>query len=112
MLRVLIVENNRVFREAFKSDLCGHFPSMVIEEGANSEEALQKIDGTPPQLIFMDIRLPGLNGLQLTRTIQAAFPNIHVAILTGYDLPEYREASLQYGADHFFCQRHVRVERG
>jgi DNA-binding NarL/FixJ family response regulator len=51
----------------------------------------------------MDIRLPGENGLQLTQKIKARFPNITVIILTGYDLPEYREASSQY-ADYFFSK--------
>ena len=104
MLKVLIVENNRVFREAFKSDLGRRFPSMVIEEAGDSGEALKKIDGDPPHLIFMDIRLPGMNGLQLTQRIKKDFPSIPVAILTSYDLPEYREAALQYGADRFFVK--------
>ncbi len=66
MLKVLIVEDNRIFREVFKKGLVDYFPSMVIEEAGNADEALQKIKGGPPHLIFMDIRLPGVNGLQLT----------------------------------------------
>ena len=60
--------------------------------------------GTPSHLIFMDIRLPGLNGLQLTQRIKTDFPNIHIAILTSYDHPEYRQAAFQYGADRFFVK--------
>ncbi len=97
MLRVLLVEDNHTFREAFKNVLNDHFPSMVIEEAANGDEALQKIGATPPHLIFMDIRLPGLNGLELTQRLKKDLPNINIAILTGYDLPEYREAAFQYG---------------
>ena len=104
MLRVLIVEDNRKFREIFRDQLHKYFPSIVIEEAENGEEAWQKMDGTPPHLIFMDIRLPGLNGLQLTRKIKTDFPNIHIAILTSYDHPEYRQAAFQYGADHFFVK--------
>ena len=104
MLRVLLVEDNRIYREAFKENLCQHFPSMLIDEAANGDEALQKINGTPPHLIFMDIRLPGMNGLQLTQRIKKDFPNIPIAILTGYDLPEYRQAAVQYGADGFFVK--------
>jgi YesN/AraC family two-component response regulator len=104
MLRVLLVEDNRIFREAFKQSLCELIPSMVIDEAANSEEALQRINATPPHLIFIDIRLPGMNGLQLTKKIKQDFPNIHVAIMTGYDMPEYRQAALQYGADLFLAK--------
>ncbi|MBI4596525.1 MAG: response regulator transcription factor [Candidatus Tectomicrobia bacterium] len=108
MLRVLLVEDNNIFREAFMENLSQHFPSLVIEEAVNSDEALQKINRASPQLIFMDIRLPGMNGLQLTQKIKRDFPNIHIAMLTGYDMPEYRQAALQYGADGFFVKESLK----
>jgi two-component system response regulator YesN len=77
---------------------------MAIEEAANGDEALQKNIGASPHLIFMDIRLPGVNGLQLTKKIKMDFPDINIAILTDYDLPEYRQAAMQYGADRFFIK--------
>ncbi len=104
MLRVLIVEDNRIFREAFKKGLLDYFPFMVIEEAGNGDEALQKIKGGPPDLIFMDIRLPGVNGLQLAQRVKKDFPNINIAIMTDYDLPEYRQAAVQYGADRFYVK--------
>jgi two-component system response regulator YesN len=104
MLRILIVEDNRIFREAFKKRLDDHFPSMVVEEAANGEEALEKINRAFPHLIFMDIRLPRVNGLQLTQKMKKDFPGIRIAILTDYDLPEYRQAANQYGADRFFVK--------
>jgi len=104
MLRVLIVEDNRIFREALKKRLDDYFSSIVVEEAANGEEALQKIVGASPHLIFMDIRLPGVNGLELTKKVKKDFPGIIVAILTDYDLPEYRQAANQYGADRFFVK--------
>ena len=104
MLRVLIVEDNRNFREIFRNELYDHFPSMAIEEAESGEEALQKIGGDSFHLVFVDIRLPGMNGLQLTQKVKNDFPKTYIAILTSYDLPEYREASLQYGADRFFVK--------
>jgi len=109
-LRILLVEDNRIYREAFKDNLRQHFPSMVIDEAATAEEALPKIKGTPPQLIFIDIRLPGMNGLQLTQKIKRDFPNIRIAIVTGYDIPEYRQAATQYGADRFFVKESLNWE--
>lgn len=104
MLRVLIVEDNLIFREAFRARLHDRFPSMVVKEVSNGEEALQEVDETRPDLIFMDVRLPGTNGLQLTQKMKKDLPNIHIAILTDYDLPEYRQAAVQYGADCFFVK--------
>jgi DNA-binding NarL/FixJ family response regulator len=104
MLRVLLVEDNDMFREAFKKRLQDDFSFMVIEQAASGDEALQKIGETPPQLIFMDIRLPGFNGLQLTQKVKKEFPGIKIAVLTSYDLPEYRQAATEYGADRFFVK--------
>lgn len=104
MLRVLPVEDNHIIREEFKKSLYDRFPSMVVEEAANGEEAFKKIKGVLPYLIFMDIRLPGQNGLKLTQKIKEDFPSVNVAILTSYDLPEYRQAAIQWGADCFFVK--------
>ena len=104
MIRVLLVDDNPVFREAFKQNLCERFPSMVVEEARGGDEALEMIKETPPDLIFTDIRMPGMNGLQLTRKIKGDNPNTPIAILTAYDLPEYREAALQHGADCYFVK--------
>ncbi len=107
MVRVLLVEDNRNYRKVFKDNLCELFPSAIVDEAENGEEALQKINAAPPHLIFMDIRLPGANGLQLTQKIKKDFPKIRIAMLTGYDVPEYREAAVQYGADGFLVKDSV-----
>jgi len=104
MLRVLLVDDRHDFREAFKESFSDHYPSALIEEAGGGDEALEKIKRTPPHLMFIDIRMPGMNGLQLTRKIKGESPNTRIAILTSYDLPEYRVAALQYGADRFFVK--------
>jgi DNA-binding NarL/FixJ family response regulator len=101
MGRILIIEDNAFFLQFLKETLHSRFPSMDIFEAANGDEAMQKIKTLPPKAIFMDLRLPGENGLELTKKIKAQHPNIIVVILTNYDLPEYREAAYQCGADHF-----------
>jgi CheY-like chemotaxis protein len=108
-LKVLIVEDSTLFRQLFKETLHDRFPSIEIYEAVDGEEALQKIEVLHPNLIFMDIRLPGENGLELTKKVKTRYPNIIVIILTGYDLPEYREASPQY-ADHFFSRNSSTTE--
>jgi len=65
---------------------------------------LQKVEAFLPDLIFMDIRLPGESGLTLTQKIKATHPNITILILTAYDIPEYREAAPKYGADRFLAK--------
>jgi DNA-binding NarL/FixJ family response regulator len=104
MLRVLIAEDIQVHREIIRAELRGRFPSLVVEEASTGEEALKKINIFPPQLIFMDIGLPDANGLQLTQKVKVDFPKIKIAIVTVYDLPEYRQAALQCGTDRFFVK--------
>ena len=102
--KTLIVEDNVSFRQTLLEILTARFPSMSIEEAGDGDEALQKIDLSTPDLIFMDIKLPGENGLQLTRKIKAKYSEVVVIVLTSYDFPEYREAAFQFGANHFMVK--------
>lgn len=101
---VLIVEDNLTFRHALAEILQSQFPDMAIAEAGNGVEAFEKIHDFNPDLVFMDVRLPGENGLEVTRKIKIQRPDIVVMILTSYDLPEYRDVALQYGANHFIVK--------
>lgn len=102
--RVLIVEDSPVFRKLLKETLRSQFPSMRISEAEDGKDALQKVTNFCPELIFMDIKLPGENGLELTKKIKAQCPDITVIILTSYDTPEYREAAVQSKANYFLSK--------
>jgi DNA-binding NarL/FixJ family response regulator len=104
MKRVLIVEDNAFFLQFFRETLHSRFPSLEISEAADGEEAMQKIKALQPEAIFMDVRLPGENGLELTKKIKAQYPDIIVVIVTNYDLPEYRKAAYESRADHFISK--------
>jgi two-component system, response regulator YesN len=104
MLRVFIVEDNLFFREAFKEILQERFPSIVIEEAGNGEEALQRIDEVPPDLMFVDMRLGGMTGLELAQKVKKDFSRTRIAMITGYDFPEYRRTASQYGVDRYFLK--------
>ena len=101
MSSVLIVENNDFFRRSFKEILKMYIPSLSVYESVDGSDALAKIEQTSPDMVFMDIRLPGKNGLDLTREIKGHHPNLVISIFTSYDLPEYRKIAEEYGADHF-----------
>jgi DNA-binding NarL/FixJ family response regulator len=77
---------------------------MIIEEAGNGNEALRKAHALLPDVVFMDIGLPGESGLEVTKRIKKNFPGITVIILTSYDSPEYREAAFQCGANYFFAK--------
>ncbi len=104
MCFVLLVEDNSTFRKSLREMLVLRFPGIEIGEASDGEEALQELENTNPDLIFMDIRLPGRNGLEVTRIIKEANSEVEVVILTSYDIPEYREAAFRSGASHFFTK--------
>jgi CheY-like chemotaxis protein len=104
MFRILLVEDDQHFRKILKEELIGWFPSVVVEEASDAKEAMEKIESSSSQIIFMDIRLPGESGLQLTKRIKAKYPAINICMLTSHDLPEYRQAAKESGASHFFVK--------
>ena len=104
MSSVLIVENNDFFRRSFKEILKMYIPSLLVDESADGSDALAKIDRASPDVVFMDIRLPGKSGLELTREIKGHHPDVVISIFTSYDLPEYRRVAEEYGADHFLLK--------
>jgi CheY-like chemotaxis protein len=107
--KVLIVDDSTTFRELLKWTLNDRFSSIEIYEAADGEEALQKIESLHPNLIFMDLGLPGENGLELTKQVKGRYPNIIIIILTGYRLPEYRKSSSR-NADYVFLKDSSMIE--
>jgi CheY-like chemotaxis protein len=101
MCKTLIVDDNVTSRQMLKESLRSRFPTMEIEEEPDGRDLLSKIDSFHPKIVFMDIRLPGENGLELTKEIKKNYPDITVIILTSHDLPEYRQAARESMADYF-----------
>jgi DNA-binding NarL/FixJ family response regulator len=104
MCFVLLVEDSSTFRKSLKEMLALRFPGIEIGEASDCDEALQKLEETNPDLIFVDIALPGRNGLELTKIIKETDSGAEVVILTSNDIPEYRTAALSSGASHFFTK--------
>ena len=104
MLKVMIVEGNTSFREIFKNWLLTQYPSTEVIEAGSGEEALKRLRSYAFDLVFMDIHLPGENGLEITRKIKAGWQDVPVTIISSYDIPEYREAAIKYGANSFVAK--------
>ncbi|NIO04049.1 MAG: response regulator, partial [Proteobacteria bacterium] len=92
------------FRQSLKGILLGRFPLMEVEEAGNGKEALERVDVLQPEIVFMDIKLPGESGLELTKKIKTDYPRLTVIVLTSYNLPEYRQAAYQCGASYFLTK--------
>lgn len=104
MVRVLIAEDNAAYRQSLHQMLTGRFPFMQITETVDGTDTLHQALSRQYDLIFMDIRLPQGNGLDLTRAIKSVFDDTMVCVITSHDLPEYRDAALRNGADRFMVK--------
>jgi DNA-binding NarL/FixJ family response regulator len=97
-IRVVLVEDNAVFREALELLLALRGEITVVgsvEDGADASEVVAKLR---PDVVLMDYRLPGLDGVQATRAVLEACPETAVVCLTASANPREREALVEAGA--------------
>ena len=98
MICVALVEDNDVFREALEL-LLGLRPDMeVIASVADGLEAARVVAEVRPDVVLMDYRLPGIDGVQATRAVLDACPDTAVVCLTASENPREREALIEAGA--------------
>ena len=110
MVTTMLVEDNGSFRKVIRDDLLSRFPSMKVIEASNGEEAFKGLASFPTDLIFMDISLPGQNGIELTKEIKTGNQTVAIVMLSGYDLDDYRNAALRSGANGFIGKYSADVE--
>ena len=104
MFNTLLVEDDISYRKTLSDALHLHFPLIGVEEAGDGREALSKVEYRRPDLIFMDIQLPGDNGLDITKEIKRTHDDIVIVILTSNGLPEYRQQAFRNGADCFLSK--------
>jgi DNA-binding NarL/FixJ family response regulator len=109
-MKVLLVEDDVLFRQMLKDTIIAAFPSISVIETPDIETALREIRKSLPDLAFVDIYLPGGNGLDLTRAVKASDARLKIVILTSHDTPEHREAARECGADEFLGKGTVSPE--
>ena len=106
MIRVLIADDQALVRAGFRSLL--HTPGdiEVVGEAADGASAVGLAQTLHPDVVLMDIRMPGLDGLEATRRIAAdpSLSNVRVVILTTFALDEYLFDALRYGASGFLVK--------
>ena len=99
MIKILIVDDNPGFRKRVKDFLSSQEGYGIIGEASNGEEAISLARDLNPDLVLMDVRMGGMNGLSATQRLRDQLPEIAVIVLSKYDLHEYREAARIRGAN-------------
>jgi two-component system response regulator MprA len=99
-IRTLIV-GETFYRDLLKDLLGKQYPDMMFAAAEDGEKAIMMIGLFRPHLIFMDIPLPRRNGLTIARKMRAIGSDAKIVLLNNYDLPEYRKAAEDCGANYF-----------
>lgn len=105
MLKVLLVDDHEVVRLGIKS-LLSHYPQFeVVAEAGTADEAIQKAADFKPDVIVMDIRLPGKSGIDATREIMATQPDTKVVMLTTFADDELLFDAISAGASGYVLKQ-------
>ena len=104
MIRVLLVDDQALVRAGFKALLDAQDDIEVVGEAADGADGVALATEHVPDVILMDIRMPGVDGLEATRRIAAELPDVRVIMLTTFDLDEHVFEALQLGAAGFLVK--------
>ncbi len=111
MFKVMIVDDEPAIREGLKTIIdWDRIGFEVVDAAANGREALQKFERIQPDLMIMDIRMPGMNGLEVIEQLRRNHSRMHVLILSGHADFEYARRALGYGVDGYLLKPVDEVE--
>lgn len=103
-IRVLVVDDHPVVRHGLRSLLANHDDIRVVGEAASTSEVLQMVSSTNPNVVLLDIRMPGSSGIDMAQQIRRTFPDVRVIILTAYEDDEYLFGALRAGAHGYLLK--------
>jgi DNA-binding NarL/FixJ family response regulator len=100
-IRVLLADDHTVVRQGVCQFLVEESDIEVVAEASDGAEAIKLVEVHQPDVAVLDIRMPGMTGVEATRLIKERFPQVKVLILTAYDDDPYVFALLEAGADGY-----------
>lgn len=103
-IRVLLVDDQELVRYGFRLMLQATPGMVVVGEAGDGAEAIAAAQLLSPDVVLMDIRMPGIGGIEATKRITNSHPNTRVLVLTTYDLDEYAFGALGAGAAGFLLK--------
>lgn len=104
-IKVLLVDDHAIMRDGVRALLGNNQDIEIVGEATDGKEALEKTRELAPDVIIMDIAMPGLDGLEATRIIKKDNPEVKILILTQYDSKEHVLSALKAGASGYLPKR-------
>jgi CheY-like chemotaxis protein len=102
--KALIIDQSPVFRRTLKDVIQTSEPHVAIQQAPGADQALRILEKETQDVVFMDIVLPGGNGMEFIGRIKDLLPHTRIVVLTSHDSAEHEEASLRCGADYFLSK--------
>jgi DNA-binding NarL/FixJ family response regulator len=110
VIRVVLVDDQALIRTGLRMVIDEAPDITVVGEAANGADALYIVRRTRPDIVLMDVRMPGVDGIEATRQLRAGGDAPRIIILTTFDLDEYVYAGLQAGASGFLLKDTLAVD--
>ncbi|MBI4294619.1 MAG: response regulator transcription factor [Chloroflexi bacterium] len=103
-MRVLIADDHAIVREGLRAILEAQADIEIVAEAANGQEAVEKTEHLKPDIVIMDLTMPGMGGLEATRQIKQSSPDVKIIALTMHESDEYFFQILHAGASGYFIK--------
>jgi DNA-binding NarL/FixJ family response regulator len=103
-IRLMIVDDHVVVRRGLRSMLAGTEDVEIVGEAGNAGEAIELVTLVDPDIILLDIRMPGMDGLRLLRVLSDRLPRVKVIILTNYDEEQLLLEAFRVGAHGYLLK--------
>lgn len=104
MIRLFVIDDHEMVREGLKAILEAEPDFEIVGDAANAEQAFELIDPLHPDVILLDVRLPGMSGVEICRSITERYPHIAVIIVTTYTDETLVAQCIQAGARGFIVK--------
>jgi DNA-binding NarL/FixJ family response regulator len=103
-MKILLVDDNALFLASAQRFL-SNIEAVAVKTAKNGLDALEHLKRERPDLVLMDLNMPGMNGLEATRRIKALDPAIRVVVVSLWDAPEFQAAAARAGAESFVAKQ-------
>lgn len=104
MITLAIVDDQEMIRTGLRMVLEAERDLQVVAEAGDGDEAVRVVGRERPDVVLMDVRMPGTDGLEATRRIKDAHPDVAVLVLTTFDVDDYVYGALRAGASGFMLK--------
>jgi two-component system response regulator DevR len=101
-VKIFIVDDSELIRQRLEDQLKSIKNIQIVGQAGDAHSAVTMITQTNPDVVILDIRMPGGSGIEVLKNIKQEEPSPQIIMLTKYPYPQYREKCLELGADYFF----------